>query len=270
MMMNNNGTRVIESHEATVKTMTVAIKAMTIGKRQVTLSVFRQLLMEQVIDPATGQFRGVPWGKVNYRWGYCDQKGQDHLHVVWQKGDELRRACVDPHAEAASEAASLLDSYRRLQGSARDLAVYTLGLKQRAEVRDGGDGRLHSYLGPWQVYDSQFYGAQNRDRDRELVEWWRVADKTLAGPSLYAGISDQEAAARRAKFTAARGEVEYMIGACTDALEEEDLGPFRENAITADAWAAHRVLEDRIRKVKSDWQARYKELVALDHLFIAV
>jgi hypothetical protein len=37
-------TRPINAHEATVRTMTIAIKTMTIANRQVTLSVFRQLL----------------------------------------------------------------------------------------------------------------------------------------------------------------------------------------------------------------------------------
>src|SRR5262245_40431082 len=85
----------VTKKEAKVKTLSVEVKALMIGTKQVTLAVFRQLLHEQVIDAATGQFKGVPWGRVNYRWGGCAGKGQDHLHVVWQKGDELRRACVE-------------------------------------------------------------------------------------------------------------------------------------------------------------------------------
>jgi hypothetical protein len=77
--------------EATITTATVEVKSLTITGKQVTLSVFRQLLNEPLVDEETAELRGVPWGTVNYFWGDCKP---DHLHVVWQKGDELRRACV--------------------------------------------------------------------------------------------------------------------------------------------------------------------------------
>jgi hypothetical protein len=33
-------------------------------------------------------------GKVNYFWGGCEP---NHLHIVWQRGDELRQSCVQPY-----------------------------------------------------------------------------------------------------------------------------------------------------------------------------
>lgn len=84
--------RVINVHDASIKTATVEIKSLTVSGRQVTMGVFRQLLNEDVIDPATATLRGIPWGTVNYFPKPCQDA--DHLHVVWQKGDELRRACV--------------------------------------------------------------------------------------------------------------------------------------------------------------------------------
>ena len=86
---------VIDVQTAEVKTMGVQIRALTIGSKQVTLSVFRQLLDEPLNDN-DGSARGEIWGRVNYFWGDC--KPGTHLHVVWQHGEELRRACVHtPH-----------------------------------------------------------------------------------------------------------------------------------------------------------------------------
>jgi hypothetical protein len=94
MTTNLNGRR-ITTREATVRTAAVEIKSLTVSGRQVTLSLFRQLLKEPVIDPDTCELRGVPWGTVNYFWPGCGfNPDVTHLHVVWQKGDELRRACV--------------------------------------------------------------------------------------------------------------------------------------------------------------------------------
>jgi hypothetical protein len=83
----------IKVRDAHIKTAAVEIKSLTVSGKQVTMGVFRQLQVEDVIDPWEPQLEGVPWGTVNYFPKPCEP---DHLHVVWQKGDELRRACVFP------------------------------------------------------------------------------------------------------------------------------------------------------------------------------
>lgn len=83
--------RAINVEQAEIRTATVTVRALTIDRRQVTLAVFRQLREEPVVDQDTGEFHGLPWGTVNY----CPPRGGcygEHLHVVWQSGDELRRA----------------------------------------------------------------------------------------------------------------------------------------------------------------------------------
>lgn len=90
-------TKQLTTQNATITTATIQVQAMTIGARQVTLSVFRQLLEEPLIAD-DGTLNGVPWGVVNYHPDKCGDQ-PDHVHVVWQKGDELRRAAVQaPHA----------------------------------------------------------------------------------------------------------------------------------------------------------------------------
>ena len=89
--------RKLDTHQATVQTATVEVKTLTIGRRQVTLSVFRQLIdTPPLIDVLEGEFNGPPWGRVHYFPPPCnDLADTGHLHVVWQFGGELRRACVD-------------------------------------------------------------------------------------------------------------------------------------------------------------------------------
>lgn len=114
----------ILSKEATIKTATVQIHSLAVSGRQVTLSLFRQFHQESIIDVETGLLLGVPWGRVNYRFGECSDFGQQHLHVVWQKGEELRRACVDPSpGRERSETWSRLSSLEH-QGH----CLYVVGL----------------------------------------------------------------------------------------------------------------------------------------------
>lgn len=87
----------IRVRDATVQTVQVEIHTLRVGQKQVTMGMFRQLQHETLVDPTTVQLLGVPWGHVNYWWqGDGSEKVQDGdlLHVVWQRGDTLRRAIV--------------------------------------------------------------------------------------------------------------------------------------------------------------------------------
>ncbi|MGW3984301.1 hypothetical protein [Streptomyces mirabilis] len=78
---------------ATVTTATIQVQALTIGNKQVTLAVFRQLEDADIINLLDASLSGEPWGRINYHPDKCaDEK--EHIHVVWQEDDELRRATV--------------------------------------------------------------------------------------------------------------------------------------------------------------------------------
>lgn len=82
----------LKVQEASVKTASVEIKSLTVAGKQVTLAVFRQLKVEELIIEDC-DLAGIPWGIVNYHWKDC-AGGYEHFHVVWQKGDELRQAPI--------------------------------------------------------------------------------------------------------------------------------------------------------------------------------
>jgi hypothetical protein len=89
----NTMNKVINIHDARIRTVSVGIKALTISDKQVTLAVFRQLFEEDLIAE-DGTLNGVPWGRVNYCPNKADCPQPSHAHIVWQKGEELRRGTV--------------------------------------------------------------------------------------------------------------------------------------------------------------------------------
>ena len=86
----------IEISDAKVSTAQVEVKTLAIKGKQVTLAVFRQIdvgdIMSLDIENFRYTLRGFPWGRVNYCTKDCHRHG-DHLHIIWQFEDELR-TCI--------------------------------------------------------------------------------------------------------------------------------------------------------------------------------
>ncbi|USQ82654.1 hypothetical protein NFX46_02030 [Streptomyces phaeoluteigriseus] len=77
---------------ASIETATVQIRTLNVGPKQMTQGIFRQLIEQPAVD-GNGRIQGTPWGIVNYHPDRCDD-AKEHLHVVWQLGDQLRRGFV--------------------------------------------------------------------------------------------------------------------------------------------------------------------------------
>jgi hypothetical protein len=130
---------VLTAHEATIQTAQVEIQVLKVGKKQVTMGMFRQLPYKSILDwPGiydahrlgfwdsvfpTERFRGAPpfrlagrpWGHVNYFWAenvaenkaYFDstrllqRERGEILHLVWQDGAGLYRDIVYSQAPTA-------------------------------------------------------------------------------------------------------------------------------------------------------------------------
>lgn len=86
----------VSKDHAIIHKMTVEIKALTIGKKQVTQSVFRQLperdvwdILEHFEEGDYLKIYGQIWGYVRYQW-----KGSGNLYgewIVWTDGKRLYR-----------------------------------------------------------------------------------------------------------------------------------------------------------------------------------
>jgi hypothetical protein len=110
-------TPVLTVHEATVQTVSIAIQTLRVGKKQVTMGLFRQLPYAQVVNwralvkSLSGEERpllkGPLWGAVNYWWAddhqrddtYTNEHGYwlphgEKRHLVWQDEETLCRSIV--------------------------------------------------------------------------------------------------------------------------------------------------------------------------------
>ena len=54
-----------------IEALTVEVEAIKIGKKQMTMGLFRQLPQRAIIDETTCEILGTPWCSVNYFWGDC-------------------------------------------------------------------------------------------------------------------------------------------------------------------------------------------------------
>lgn len=85
----------IDANLAVIKTAQVEIKALTVGGKQVTLAVFRQLDQAKFIDYESQKLNGMAWGRLNYHPYKC--AGSDHIHIVWQDGNTIYSDLIDAH-----------------------------------------------------------------------------------------------------------------------------------------------------------------------------
>ncbi len=83
----------IDIKEAVVRTATVQIKTLAIAGKQMTLSVFRQLDRELLINDQR-LLNGIPWGRVNYHPPSMWCPDGRHLHIIWSRGNRLYRDTV--------------------------------------------------------------------------------------------------------------------------------------------------------------------------------
>jgi hypothetical protein len=89
----------IHVKDATLSTATITIRHLTVSDRKLTLAVFRQIPHGRLIDFGKGILLGDVWGHVNYWWKTPDYRTDDAMHIVWQKGTELRRFIFEPSIE---------------------------------------------------------------------------------------------------------------------------------------------------------------------------
>jgi len=89
-------TRPLQLDTVAIETLSVAIRCMRVGRKQMTQSIFRQLPRETLVN-GEGACLGTPWGFVNYFWD-CGVD-EEHLHAVWQHGTRLCRDCLPADAE---------------------------------------------------------------------------------------------------------------------------------------------------------------------------
>jgi len=228
---------ILTAHEATVQTVEVSIRVMKVGKKQVTMGLFRQLPRDILLDPETLQLRGVPWGHVHYWWDGDGSRymPRDKLHVVWQLGEVLKRAIVyeTPHGDALD---ALEHAYK--------VCVEDWALVQVARAeRIGISGTSSCDI----VLDTRTFRVDLDPGERYmLAHYWGTHAPRGVG---YSADTREQAAAGYAELLAARG--------LTVVTREEAYAACMAAARKRDAY-------------KGEWMKQWEVLRMLPQLFIAV
>lgn len=179
--------------EFAIQEQQVTIKVLTVGKKQMTQAFFRQMIDESIFDGDTGALLGTPWGRVSYHVG-CEGIPSKHFHVIWQKGQELRRSIVaipwsggegvqrfplrcnhDRLDISLRQAAHLFVSARMLEGWGPEKKSETITVKAEGEVCE-----------TWLSQDEQNYWLSSgtwQDRAKELLEARLRSEGYAAGDS---------------------------------------------------------------------------------------
>jgi hypothetical protein len=247
---------VIKTNEATIKTCAIEIKALTVSKRQVTMGLFRQLQQEELIDLETMEFRGLPWGRVNYFWNGCHSSYDPEttgpfLHVVWQKDTELRRDVVPrrvhSYASEVNNDLGVLD------------AIYHVALCRSQAFTIKSDRSVGQYIA---VGEKSFAldNMSGQYTKSEVIKALRWAPQNTECRShgefemQYPGLKQpslDDAINLLVKLLKRPGTLHFGL---------EDAGAADE---------ADRLREER-EWFRDSWEQRYRELADLDQLFIAV
>jgi hypothetical protein len=238
----------IRTNEAVIRTATIEIKTLSVSKRQVTMGLFRQLQQEELIDPETMEFRGVPWGRVNYFWNGSGGSEGD-LHIVWQKDTELRRAVVTKHLPY-----HLRTSYDRDIRLAEYLSLLPNIERELSALDSLPEGHEHRYHGS-PAYNSAVSQAKEAmwncfggDKAKEFSEiFYRLGS-----------IRSRTSPADIVKLES--GVIECLGKEFVGWVEIENLD--YDGALAA--------AKNELESLTESWQQRYRELEDLDQLFIAV
>lgn len=184
----------IQQNETTVASVAVEVKTIIIGGRQFTKGLYAQVRSECIIDYDDCTLRGIPWGYIHLHDKDCGGI-MDHLHVVWQKGDELRKATVVMSWVFLSHYADLKDIVEDAHAALVDVYVAVAFLRigqgnAKVAIIDKGSGAYRLSLGDGS------YVTINRGKYGSFANRYAaVIDKQVNGRVVYCegAVSDAEA-----------------------------------------------------------------------------
>jgi hypothetical protein len=269
-MTTLNG-KTLTTHEATIQTAQVEIQVLKVGKKQVTMGLFRQLPVAPLVDVDSLALRGDPWGQVNYWW---DGDGRDSYfgrgecrHIVWQDGPVLHRSLVyslQPQWEAHDWEDEIQERYHRLY-----LRLLRAGLpgedlpsipgSRAVRVKIGGYilwvARDNERILPAEMWRDYVLDPPETQIERHAREWLKVSPGATELPDAVRSYQSRKLMEMR-KWQE-QGEALFAT------LQLDRFAP-------EDLWAEARESEASRAAYSAQWTQRYDALAALPQLFIAV
>lgn len=220
---------IINVEQANIKTVGVQIKALTVGSKQVTLSLFRQIMEENLIDHINLKLNGTPWGQVNYFWK--TENEQHKIHVLWQKGAELRR-CVLLRKAISENERIYTSRYALLANQVSNFQHEIMEMKGEAHYLND------AYISNCEVIKSL---------ERYINEKNRIIDEIKKGANYYGSIEEIEE-----KINIAKEQLNHVLDTLK-SYEEELINSRKE-----------------LQNYETNYNALLEPLIDLPHLFIAI
>lgn len=265
MMATRIGTKIIHTSEAVIRTATVEVKSLTVSGKQMTLALFKQLYDEDLIDRYSGEMNGAPWGIVNYHWDECKVKGQlvsKHIHVIWQRGNELRRSYVKDRRDSSNDNEILRD----LSDDATLLVkiIRYRDFLNKVSLNDHAAIRPALNIEPF-VHDGMTFRLVNHNN---FMVAPHTCNESYSGYNLEASEKrcQEYYAARIAGFTDAYNDLRQDARDKDLLFGDDERLEYALSYIIADLRKHNKLSKER----DSLYDQHYREVAALEQLFIAV
>lgn len=247
--MNGPKQKLVSVDEVSVSKLSVEIKTISVGRRQMSMALFRQLPREPLIDLEDKELRlnGMPWGRVNYHWDGCyhppygDFQNHEHIHVLWQRDSMLLQSPVSRSSFVVVDGQRL----RSLEADCNTIVsvgALVCALTTEAEVVEHSD-RKSLTVGDWTVEEAW---------ERPLLQLLRNFRAPWAG-------KDQ-----RKVIETKIGELCRSCGVLDVPTTDDEASTLYEGV--SEALAAVLAANQHLRRL---YDQRYKELHALEQLFIS-
>lgn len=270
-MSKNDAQKPLMAEEATIQERQITVKVLTIGTKQVTQTLFRQLVEEEVIDDDTGNLLGPVWGWVNLHQD-CDVKGR-HLHVVWEDHGQLKRTTVRPFNSSQKDPVS--DRYHHLREELKDTGSIYVSLVALANKGfnhwKSDDHKAFTHINlPLTVKDvSVSVPVPMRVRDffdaPEKMKQWSKLKEENSNKEYYQREVDYH---KKIVSDFLSGDLKK----CFDDREWERIRYCEPEQYTSydDAYKAMEEIVDRMNAIEQNWRQSYKAIEDAGQLFIAV
>jgi len=152
--------RVITTNEASVRECVISVKTVTVDKRQMTLTVFRQIPVVEFEDLG----EAIPWGWVNYWHDKDEPEKRDSTPALFAQGGVLVRSLIP-----------CLQEFRfDLKRSVRYLASEKVFTKLEKKHGRGSVGEVLS--DPWTAADGSM---RDRWQHTKIYKEWDARTKKL-------------------------------------------------------------------------------------------
>jgi hypothetical protein len=256
--------------EAAIQERQVTVKVLTIGTKQVTQTLYRQLIREAILDEKA-HIRGNVWGWVNLHDADGCKGQSEHLHVIYEHEGQLKQSFL----YASYELRAVYQSLNRVLEAKGRAYAYATALEGGFFYRDGERSFRNPFILDvrgrqikiypddavyrlWALPDKIKQAKQRLiDQEREPVSEWHLKWAREQHDSELKELSTTETKVKQLLVK------DYL--SANEDLPLVDPLPTAKESYAAMEWAMDQIIE-----FEQNWRQSYKTIEDAGQLFIAV